>query len=62
MSLEIQFFTTIELEERMLVEILIASLNQIRLCFQVGILGFIKLSDCSLAILVLGLHQLKGIL
>ena len=60
--LEVQLLSTIEVEEGGLVEVLVASLHEVALCIQIGILRLVKLGDGGLAVLVLRLRQYEGIL
>ena len=50
--LEVQLPTPIEVEQCLLVEVLVACLHQVALCFQVVVLRLIELSNGGLAILV----------
>ena len=59
---ETQVFAAIELEEGMLVEVLVAGLHEVGLSTHIVVLRLVELSDSSLAILVLGLHQLESVL
>ena len=59
---EVEVFTSVEVYQRTLVEVLISGLHQIGLRLQISILRLIELRDGRLACLVFGLHQLKGVL
>ena len=62
MYLEVQVPPPIEVEQCPLVEAFVACLDEVRLSLQELILGLVKLSDGSLAVLIFRLHQLEGIL
>ena len=59
---ECQFVPSVILYERMLVEVLVTGLHEVGLGFQIVVFRLVELSDGGLAVLVFGLHQLKGIL
>ena len=53
-SLEVEVFASVEIDQRVLVEILITGLDQVGFGFQIVVLRLVELGDGSLALLI---HQ-----
>ena len=56
-SSEVERLASVELEECLLVEQLVACLHEVALCAEIGVLGLVELGDVGFSVLVFSLHE-----
>ena len=59
---EAHVFATIESDECLLIDVLVASLNEVGFCLEVIILRLVELGNGSLTVLILCLCEVKGVI